>query len=334
MPEEYIGDIKFDYRVLEHAQTFLLLPSTEFMRFESLFRSKLYAAPLTASACAYCVLVFLALNLSGDKSYAFSEHWGYFPDRAIWEGQPWALLTSVFVHLEIWHIAFNLYWLWILGGILEESIGSLRFALFFVGAAWVSSAGELLLGGDLGIGMSGVGYALFGFGWVARRKMAGFKAILNDQTVNVFLVWLVFCIVLTKFGVMQVANWAHLFGLLFGASVGGLFVLKWRQWLCAVGLMVLLGGSVVPLKWCPLSPEWTSLQAMAARSSSNEKQAIYWYRRTISLGGDKSWAWANLAIIYALRGDKAEYAAALRELRDVDSKSADEIEADYGKPSS
>jgi len=179
-----------------------------------------------------------------------------------------------------------------------------------------------------------VGYALFGFGWVARRKMPQFKAILNDQTVNVFLVWLVFCVVLTKLGVMQVANWAHGFGLLSGASVGGLFVLPSRRWLCALGLVVLLGGSIVPLKWCPLSPDWTSLQAMAARSSSNEKQAIYWYRRTISLGGDKSWAWANLAIIYALRGDKAEYAAALRELRNVDSKSADEVEADYGKPSS
>ena len=304
------------------------------MRIESLFRSKLYTAPLTASACAYCVLVFLALNLSGDKSWAAAGRWGYFPDDVVWEDQPWALLTSVFVHLEIWHIAFNVYWLWILGSILEESIGSLRYAVFFVGAAWVSSAGELLLGGNSGIGMSGVVYALFGFGWVARRKMPQFKAILNDQTVNVFLVWLVFCVVLTKFGAMQVANWAHGFGLLFGASVGGLFVLPSRRWLCALGLVVLLGGSVVPLKWCPLSPDWTSLQATSAQERGDYKQAIYWYQRSLVAGADKSWAWTNLANVYGFRGDKVEYAAALRELRDVDSKSADEIEADYGKPSS
>ena len=69
------------------------------MRLESLFRSKIYAAPLTALACVYCAMVFLALNLSGDKSWASSAHWGYFPDNAVWEGKPWALITSVFVHL-------------------------------------------------------------------------------------------------------------------------------------------------------------------------------------------------------------------------------------------
>ena len=303
------------------------------MRFESLFRSKLYTAPLTALACVYCVLVFLALNLSGDKSWAFAEHWGHFPDIAIWEGQPWALVTSVFVHLEIWHIAFNLYWLWILGSILEESIGSLRYALFFVGAALVSSSAQLLLSGNTGIGMSGIGYPLFGFGWVARHKMPQFKAILNDQTVQIFLAWLVLCVVLTQFRVMQIGNWAHIFGLFFGASVGGLFVSKWNRWLCALGLMVLLGGSVVPLKWCPLSPEWTGLQATSAQKRGDYKQAIYWYRRYLGMGADESWAWSNLAEIYGFRGDKTEYANALRELRKIDNNAANEIEGDYGKSS-
>lgn len=302
------------------------------MRFESLFRSKLYAAPLTALACLYCAMVFLALNLSQDKSWAGAEHWGYFPDSAIWGGQPWALITSVFVHLEIWHIAFNLYWLWILGVILEESIGSLRYAVFFVGAAWVSSAAELLMAGHSGIGMSGVGYALFGFGWIVRDKTPQFKAILNDQTVKIFLGWLVLCVVLTQFHVMRVANWAHLFGLFFGASVGAIYALPRRRWLCALGLVLLLAGSVVPLKWCPLSPDWTSLQAMSAIGKGDEKQAIYWYRRTIKLGGDESWAWTNLAEIYSSRGDKDGYAEALRELHKTDSNAADEIEAEHSKP--
>src|SRR5687768_9461977 len=129
------------------------------------------AAPLlTPVACGLCIIAFLGLNFQvADTSWASLSRWGYLPDRAIWEGAPWALVTSVFVHLEIWHIGFNVYWLWILGSCLERNIGSLRWLLFFIAAAWVSSAAELLFTGNSGIGMSGVGYALFGFGWVARK---------------------------------------------------------------------------------------------------------------------------------------------------------------------
>ncbi len=303
------------------------------MRTEDFFRSKIFTAPLTASACAFCVMVFLALNLSSDKSWAAAAHWGYFPDRVVWEGQPWALVTSVFVHLEIWHIAFNVYWLWLLGSVLEESIGSLRFALFFVAAAWVSSAAQLLMTGNMGIGVSGVVYALFGFGWVARHKMPQFKAILNDQTVQVFLVWLVFCVVLTKLGVMQVGNWAHGFGLAFGVAVGGLFVLRWRPLVSALGLIVLLGGSILPLKWCPLSPDWTAIQANNARERGDYQQAIYWYHRYLNEGTDESWAWSNLAELYGAHGDKTEFKVAVKKLRNTDGKAADEIEAEYGKSS-
>jgi GlpG protein len=181
-------------------------------------------------------VVFLALGLGGDVSWEVGERWGYFPDNVIWEGKPWALITSVFVHLEIWHIAFNVYWLWLLGTCFEETVGSLRWLLFFLGAAWVSASAELLFGGGAGIGMSGVGYALFGFGWVARQKMPRVAEIINDQTAQIFLVWLLLCVALTQFGVMQIANWAHAFGLAFGAAVAALFVLRWRPWLPAAAL--------------------------------------------------------------------------------------------------
>ncbi len=31
----------------------------------------------------------------------------------------WALITSVFVHFALWHVAFNVYWLWVLGSQLR-----------------------------------------------------------------------------------------------------------------------------------------------------------------------------------------------------------------------
>ncbi len=296
--------------------------------------SKVTAAPLTAVACLFCIVVFLALGLGGDVSWEVGERWGYFPDNVIWEGKPWALITSVFVHLEIWHIAFNVYWLCLLGTCLEHTLGSLRWLLFFLGAAWVSASAELLFGGGAGIGMSGVGYALFGFGWVARQKMPRFAEIINDQTAQIFLVWLLLCVALTQFGVMQIANWAHAFGLAFGTAVAALFVLRWRPWLPAAALAALVAVSFVPLRWCPLSPIWVSLQATQAQERYDYATAIRWYERSLALGQDPAWVWVNLASIYGYQENQAEYGKALLELRKVKPEWAQEVEDDYGVPRS
>jgi GlpG protein len=287
--------------------------------------------PLTSIACLYCVVVFVALNLAGsDLSLESAAQWGHYPDRVIWEGKPWALITSVFVHLKIVHIAFNLYMLWMLGSCFEEHLGSRRWLLFFVGAAWVSSSAELLLSGSNGIGISGVVYALFGFAWLTRPRLPPFAELMDDHTVKTFLAWLVVCIVLTQLNVMQIANWAHAFGLAFGASVGALFVLRRRP--AGFGLISLLLLSFVPLIWCPLSADWTSRQASQAHERGEYGTAIHWYRRSLALGQDSTWVWANLAMIYRFQEKTTEYKNALEELRKVDAEAAQKVESGYGTP--
>lgn len=291
------------------------------------------AAPCTALACMLCIVVFAGLSLaSNDVSWEAAAQWGYFPDTVIWEGKPWALITSTFVHRELWHIAFNLYWLWILGSCFEISLGWVRWLAFFVAAAWASSSAELLFGGGSGIGMSGVGYALFGFGWVARKRIPRFAEILTDQTCQVFLIWLLLCIALTNFGWMHIANWAHLFGLAFGVSVAGLWEVHTRRIAAAAGLVALLATSMVPLFWCPVSPDWTAFQATQAHENEDYKSAIGWYRRALAMGMDPEWAWANLAGIYGSQGNKAEYAKALSKLRKVNAKAADEMDSGNSLP--
>jgi GlpG protein len=233
------------------------------MNFDALFHRDSLWPKLTPIACSICVLVFIGLAMLGDNpTYEQESRWGYYPDIDIWQGKPWALITSVFVHLQILHFAFNVYWLWILGNCLEEEVGPGRWLAFFLGAAWVSSSLQLLTSGDQGIGMSGVGYALFGFGWVARHRMPAFKAILSDQNIMFFMLWLVGCMVATALNIMSVGNAAHVAGLAFGAAVAGVFVLRWRLPLAVTGLVLLLGVSIVPLFWSPLSPDWRALQGI------------------------------------------------------------------------
>ena len=130
---------------------------------------------LTWIIATVCVGIFVGVNLSGDaSSWEGMRRWGAPPAQSVWDGASWGLVTSVFVHLAIWHLAFNLYWLWILGRILETTIGSTRWLAFFVASAIVSSAAQLAVSGATGIGLSGVIYAVFGFMWVGQRAYPGF----------------------------------------------------------------------------------------------------------------------------------------------------------------
>jgi membrane associated rhomboid family serine protease len=287
-------------------------------------------APVTAAACALCLIVFLGISLQGDGAqWEDVSRWGYLPPGAIWEGAYWSLLSSAFVHVEIWHLAFNVYWLWMLGSALERELGAGRFLAFFVASAFVSSAAQLATG-DQGIGMSGVVYAMFGFAWVARERMPAFKEVLSEQTITVFLVWLVGCIAATMLGIIAIGNEAHLGGLTFGAAVAAAFVLRWRLPVMIPALALLLALSCIPLFWCPLSSDWAAHQASRAQERGDLPSAIHWYRQSLRLGGDAAWAWYNLAEVYAYRHDKAQYAEALRQMRKVDEKGAREIEARYG----
>src|SRR5450432_2538036 len=85
--------------------------------------------------------------------------------------QLWRLLTSVLLHANLIHLLFNVYWLWIFGTLVEDVYGHGRTLAFFVIVAVGSSAAEYaFLSG--GIGLSGVGYGLFGLLWTlsaARR---------------------------------------------------------------------------------------------------------------------------------------------------------------------
>ena len=41
--------------------------------------------------------------------------------------QPWSFLTYMFVHKELLHFAFNMLWLYWLGALLENRIGTRKF---------------------------------------------------------------------------------------------------------------------------------------------------------------------------------------------------------------
>ena len=61
-------------------------------------------------------------------------------------GQYWRLMTAVFLHAGLFHIAFNAYALWIFGTVVEEELGRLRFLLIFFATGFFASAASYAFG--------------------------------------------------------------------------------------------------------------------------------------------------------------------------------------------
>jgi GlpG protein len=278
---------------------------------------------LTWAASIACVGIFL--GLSSEKNAASWEvlsKWGAFPGTAIWDGAYWGLFTSVFVHYAIWHVAFNVYWLWVLGSQVEKAIGSLYYLAFFAGAAIVSSSLQLAISDQTGIGASGVVYAIFGFMWPLRGRFPEFGKLLDQRTVGLFVVWLIGCFIMTYLKIWDVGNAAHLSGLLFGCLVAGSFVAPYHRRLALSGLVVMVVLSVVLLFWCPWSITWLSNQAFQAHQAQRYADAFELYTRILRMDPTNAWALYNRSGVYEALGQVQQSEADLVRALQLDPKIA------------
>jgi membrane associated rhomboid family serine protease len=76
-------------------------------------------------------------------------------------GQWWRIVTGGFLHVNLIHIGFNMYLLYLLGQILEPALGSVRFAvLYFVSLLTGSLVALLVSPHELTVGASGAVFGL------------------------------------------------------------------------------------------------------------------------------------------------------------------------------
>jgi len=86
----------------------------------------------------------------------------------------WRLITSGFLHAGLIHIGFNMYLLWILGQMLEPSIGHVKFVALYVVSLLGGAFGALLVSPDaVTVGASGAVFGLMG-GAVVMMRARGF----------------------------------------------------------------------------------------------------------------------------------------------------------------
>lgn len=140
---------------------------------------------------------------------------------SVLEGQWWRLGSALFLHFGILHLALNMFGLWVLGPLLEYTLGLRKYLFVYLASGIGSMAVVLALSrtahpDQFIVGVSGAIMGLVGAtgaltlrAWIrdkaliARRKLLGVILILGTQTIFDAMI-------------PQVSMTAHLSGALFG----------------------------------------------------------------------------------------------------------------------
>lgn len=95
---------------------------------------------------------FLLKNAAGTEGPVFLDWLAASPDGIFHHGRIWQLWTATFLHVDIWHILGNMWFLWLVGREMESLYGSRDFLAFYLMAGGVSTLGwaviQALAGGS------------------------------------------------------------------------------------------------------------------------------------------------------------------------------------------
>ncbi|MEU8873831.1 rhomboid family intramembrane serine protease [Streptomyces javensis] len=134
---------------------------------------------ITKILVAVNIAVWLAALSAGDRLVNDLDLVGraYDPGTVqivgVAEGQWWRLVTSVFLHQQLMHIAFNMLSLWWIGGPLEAALGRVRFIVLYMLSGLGGSALSYLLAAQNqpSLGASGAIFGLLGATAVLMRRL-------------------------------------------------------------------------------------------------------------------------------------------------------------------
>jgi membrane associated rhomboid family serine protease len=162
--------------------------------------------------------------------------------------QYWRILTAGFLHYSLLHIAFNMFFLYIMGPMLEPAIGRLNFLAVYLASLLAGSFGALLFEPDaLTVGASGACFGVLG----------ALIAVAHNRRISLWQSGLGLTLVINvvfSFSVAGISIGGHLGGLIGGLITGAAIVeLSERRGLrsaalaacAAVGVVSVVGAIAV-----------------------------------------------------------------------------------------
>ncbi len=160
---------------------------------------------------------FLFIKPSFGSIYSSLEH------TYLINNEWWRLITPTFLHFSITHLAFNSLWIYILGSKIERMDGRALFVMVFVLTSVLSNAGQLLWSQQYMFGgLSGAVYGLLGYCFILELDKKRSRYNLPEALYLFMFIWLLvgFTGILNIFGFGNIANTAHLVGMIAGFIIG------------------------------------------------------------------------------------------------------------------
>jgi membrane associated rhomboid family serine protease len=145
-------------------------------------------------------------------------------ERIVWQSEEgllvtepdgwYRLVTSGFLHFGIIHLAFNMYFLWVLGPMLEPALGRVQYLLLYLASLLGGSLGVVLIDdGGISAGASGAVFGLLAAAFVGLWRRG-----VNPMTTGVGTALLLNLFI--TFAVSGISVGGHLGGAAAGAICG------------------------------------------------------------------------------------------------------------------
>jgi len=131
----------------------------------------------------------------------------------------WRLITPMFIHFSLTHLVFNCLWIYVLGSKIEQIDGHITFINLVIFSSIISNLAQHFFGESAFFGgLSGVIYGLLGYCMIIEFEIKKERYDLPPALYLFMLIWLAlgFLGILNLFGFGNVANYAHLGGLISG----------------------------------------------------------------------------------------------------------------------
>ncbi|MBT1063754.1 rhomboid family intramembrane serine protease [Bowmanella sp. Y26] len=172
-------------------------------------------------------LIF-ALYYFDEQSFIWTfQHLAAVPSQVLAGEHAWTLLTCIFLHGSLLHLAGNLYFLYVVGDNLEDALGHKRYlGLYLLCGLAASVVGALVRSGsDIpSVGASGAIAGLFGMYlmWFRHASLTFMFVIFQKKLSAVwfFAIWVAFNILGMALGDTEVDYGAHLGGFATGLLIG------------------------------------------------------------------------------------------------------------------
>ena len=154
------------------------------------------------------ITVYYGLGMGFGPSQQAIRDLALHPYLVLYGNEWWRLITSLFLHMDLLHLFFNMYALYIAGRIIEAYYGSLRTLTIYFTSGIAGNLASLILP-VFSAGASGAVFGLFGALILVEKKITGTAA-----TVLAFLVIVLLLSNLAYPG--QINNIAHIVGAIAG----------------------------------------------------------------------------------------------------------------------